>query len=62
MRSVQEIEAAIQQLSREEMLRIREWLENVLEDELEFTDEFRAQIEQSEKEMQNGLRPRVRQP
>ena len=60
MSSVQEIEAAIKQLSREEMRQVRDWLENVLEDQLEFTDEFKAKIEQSEREMAAGIRARVK--
>ena len=62
MSSVQEIEKAIRQLSPEEMKQVRDWLENVLEDQLEFTDEFKAQIERSEREMAAGVRSRIRQP
>jgi len=35
-------------------------LEDILEDQLELTDEFKAKLAQSEKEMSAGLRPRVR--
>jgi hypothetical protein len=62
MSSVQEIEFAISRLSREQMRELYEWLENVLEDQLELTDEFAARIEQSEHEIAAGLRPRVRRP
>lgn len=62
MSTVQEIEKAIKQLSPEEMKQVRDWLENVLEDQMEFTDEFKAKIEQSERELAAGLRPRVRRP
>jgi hypothetical protein len=61
MSTVQEIESAISRLSPEDMRRVRDWLENQLEDQLEMTAEFQARIEQSEAEMAAGLRPRVRQ-
>lgn len=62
MSSVQEIEKAISQLSPEEMKQVRDWLENVLEDQLQFTEEFEAEIQSSERDLAAGLRPRVRRP
>lgn len=62
MSTVKEIESAIQRLSKREMQEIHEWLENVLEDQLEMRKEFKTQIEASQKEMKEGKRPRVRQP
>jgi hypothetical protein len=62
MSTVQEIETAIKRLSQAEMREIREWLDNVLEDQLELKEEFEARIKTSEAEMQQGKRPRVRQP
>jgi hypothetical protein len=62
MSSVQEIESAILQLSPTQMREVQEWLENLLEDQLEMTDEFKAGIEQSERELAQGLKPRVRRP
>ena len=62
MSTVQEIESAIQRLSPEQMREIREWLENILEDQLAFKEEFQGQIERSEREMAQGQRPRVRKP
>ena len=62
MSSVQEIESAIRQLSPQEMRAVHEWLQNLLEDQLEMTDEFKAGIQQSEKELAQGLKPRVRRP
>lgn len=59
MSTVQEIEAAIKQLSPEEMRQVRDWIENMLEDQLEFTEDFRAKIERSERDMAEGKRPRV---
>ena len=60
MSSVQEIESAILQLPPEQMRQVHEWLENLIEDQLEMTDEFKAGIERSERELAQGLKPRVR--
>lgn len=60
MSTVQEIEQAISRLSPEEMRLVRDWLENQLEDRLPMTDEFKGQIESSERQMASGQRPRTR--
>ena len=62
MRTVQEIKSAIQRLSKAGMQEVHEWLENLLEDQLEMLEEFKAKIEASELEMQQVKRPRVRRP
>ena len=62
MSTVQEIEAAIMKLSPGELKRVRDWLEDFAEDQLEFTDEFKAKIARSRQAMLTGERPRVRQP
>jgi hypothetical protein len=59
---VQQIEAEMQKLSPAELQQIRDWLDDVLEDQLTFTDEFGGQVKQSEQEMASGARPRTRQP
>jgi hypothetical protein len=59
---VQQIEAELEKLSAAELREVREWLDDFLEDQLQFTDEFEAQIAQSESEMKAGIRPRVRKP
>lgn len=51
MSTVQEIESALSLLSPEEMRRVRDWLEQELEDRLPLTDEFKGQIKRSEHEM-----------
>ena len=58
--TVQEIEQAISRLSPEEMRLVRDWLENQLEDRLPLTDEFKGRIEDSERQMKEGRRPRTR--
>ena len=44
------------------MREVHEWLENMLEDQLVLREEFKSQIETSEREMKQGKRPRTRQP
>ena len=62
MSKVAQIEAELGTLSQAELREVREWLDDLIEDELEFTPEFESAIRQSEREMAAGLRPRVRQP
>jgi hypothetical protein len=50
----------LQKLSPAGSRQIRQWLDDVLEDELEFKPEFEESIQKSESEMAQGLRPRVR--
>jgi hypothetical protein len=54
MSTVQEIEAAIQQLSRSELQELREWFEIYLEDYLELTDDVKASLDQSRREIAEG--------
>jgi hypothetical protein len=60
MSNVQEIESAIGRLSAQDMRQIYEWLENLLEDQMEISEVFQQRIERSEREMAEGKRPRVR--
>ena len=62
MSKVQQLEAEMEKLSPSELQQIRDWLDDILEDQLQFTDEFEAQIKKSEREMASGVRPRTRQP
>jgi hypothetical protein len=54
MSSVQEIEAAIPQLSRAEVEEVRAWIDDFLEDQLELTDEVKAKLDQSRREIAEG--------
>jgi hypothetical protein len=45
-----------------ELVRACRALSRRREDQLQFTDEFKGQIAQSENEMKAGKRPRVRRP
>ena len=62
MSKVAQVEAELEKLSQAELRQVREWLDDVIEDDLEFTPEFEAGNKQSESEMAKGLRPRTRQP
>jgi hypothetical protein len=61
MQTLEKIEAELKALSREEKEFLRDWLDNLLEDELELTEEFKAKIEQGERDLREG-RFRVRKP
>lgn len=54
MSTVQEIETAIERLPRDQMRELRIWLDEKLEDELEFTDEFKASIERGKLDLAEG--------
>jgi hypothetical protein len=54
MSTVKEIQAAIPNLSREEIEQIRTWIDNYLEDRLELTDEVRTKVDQSRREIAAG--------
>ena len=62
MSKVEQIEAELRSLSPADLKRVRDWLDDLVEDRLEFKEEFEAAIQQSEQEMAAGLRPRVRKP
>ena len=61
MSKVEQIEADLHGLSKAELAHLRHLLDDLLEDELEFTPEFQSAIEQSEQERAKGSRPRTRQ-
>jgi hypothetical protein len=49
--TVKEIQEAIPKLPREEIEVIREWIDDYLEDQLELTDEVKATLDQSRREI-----------
>lgn len=61
MRTLEQVEADVRTLPLEKQEELRDWLENLLEDQLEFTNEFKAKIERGERDIQEG-RVRVRKP
>lgn len=62
MSKVAQVEAELEKLTQSELRQVREWLDDVIEDDAEFTPEFEAAIQQSEREITKGLSPRTRQP
>jgi hypothetical protein len=62
MSKIQEMQAALRALSPAELLQVRDWLDDLVEDEMEFTAEFEAAVRQSEREMSEGTVARVREP
>jgi recombinational DNA repair ATPase RecF len=52
--TVEEIRTAIPKLSRAEIEAIREWIDDYLEDPLELTDEIKAKLDQSRREIAAG--------
>jgi len=59
--TVQEIEAAIQTLPLNEVKTLQEWFEDFVEDRLELSDEVKAKLEQSHRDLAEG-RYTTRQP
>jgi hypothetical protein len=57
---VEQVESELRKLSPAELRRVRDWLDDFVEDQMDFTPEFEAAIRQSESEMKSGVRPRVR--
>jgi hypothetical protein len=62
MSTVKEIESALSKLTFEEMEQVREWLDDLIEDQMEVRPEFKARIEQARQDIANGIISRVRRP
>lgn len=54
MSTVQEIEAAIPKLSRAELEQFHSWYEDYLEAHLELTDDVKAKLDESRREIAAG--------
>jgi predicted transcriptional regulator len=61
VQTLEKIEAEVKQLSKAEQESLRDWLENMLEDDLELTEAFKAKIERGEQDLRAG-RVRSHQP
>jgi hypothetical protein len=59
---IEQIELELRKLSQAELCQIREWLDEVIEDDLEFTPELENSIQQAERDMAAGESARVREP
>ncbi len=62
MSKVEQMEAELRKLSQTELRQIREWLDDLIEDELEFTPEFERSIQAAERDLADGKSARVREP
>jgi hypothetical protein len=63
MSTVQEVEAAAARLSRSDLIRLRAWLDDQIEDELVVRDEVLASIGQARAEIARGdSAPRLARP
>ncbi len=54
------MESELRKLSQAELRQIREWLDDIIEDEMEFTPEFEYAVQQAERDMANGKSPDAR--
>ncbi len=54
MSVLERIENEVNQLPKTEQESLREWLKNLLEDKLEFTDEFKAKIAHAKQDLAQG--------
>ncbi|PYK65775.1 MAG: hypothetical protein DME21_00105 [Verrucomicrobia bacterium] len=61
MQTLEKIQQEEKQLTRAEQEALRDWLDHMLEDKLELTDEFKAKIERGEQNIREGL-VRVHKP
>jgi len=59
---VEQMETELLKLSQAELRQIRARLDDMIEDELEFTPEFERSIQQAERDMAEGKSARVREP
>jgi hypothetical protein len=61
MPTLEQVEAQIRQLTKAEQEWLLDWLGNIVEDQLEFTDQFKAKMERGEQDIRAG-RVRIRNP
>ena len=61
MPTLEQVEEQVKMLSKAEREALLDWLGNMVENELEFTDEFKAKIERGEQDLRED-RVRVRKP
>lgn len=54
MKTLEQVEADVRMLPPEKQEELRDWLENLLENQLEFTDQFKAKIERGEQDLRTG--------
>ena len=62
MSKVERVESELRKLSQAELRQVREWLDDIIEDEMEFTAEFEHSIQRAERDMTDRKSARVREP
>ena len=62
MSKVEQMQSELRKLSQSELRQIRGWLDDLIEDDLEFTPEFERTIQQAERDMADKKSARVREP
>jgi len=60
MSRVEQMETELRKLSPSELQQLRDWLEDLIEDSLEFTPEFEESIRRSKQELAEGKFSRIR--
>jgi mRNA-degrading endonuclease RelE of RelBE toxin-antitoxin system len=61
VKTLEQIEADVRELSPQQQEQLREWLDSLLEDRLELKEEFKAEIEAAKKDIAEG-RYRIHKP
>ncbi|PYJ03222.1 MAG: hypothetical protein DME25_12845 [Verrucomicrobia bacterium] len=61
MPTLEQVEEQVRMLTKADREALLDWLVNMVEDELELTEEFKAKIERGEQDIREG-RVRVRKP
>ncbi len=61
MLTLEQVENQVKLWTKAEQEALLDWLANMLEDQLEFTEEFKAKIQRGEQDIREG-RVRVRKP
>ena len=54
MPTLEQVEAQVRELTKADQATLLDWLANMLEDDLELTDEFKAKIERGEQDIREG--------
>jgi hypothetical protein len=62
MSRVEQMESELRKLSQAELRQIRGWLDDLIEEEMEFTPEFERSIQQAERDMTDEKSVRMRKP
>ena len=61
MATLEQVKSLVRELTKADQATLLDWLANMLEDDLELTDEFKAKIERGEQDIREG-RVRGRKP